>query len=206
MTKAFTFFFVLLTLQAYNQSRVAAFFRLSGPEKCWTFTHLCKAGKAHRITTYVRNETARMYRAQELDTFNHGGKLDAFRHAFWMACLAEKIGASASRKLGQAHERGNYKAFKKGKTEDGFLQDATAVEMDLYNNEEGLRIAGERKSDSLSGLREQVLQAIKEGKMKIMKRNAQGRLTDCNGTVPIVDDRKKTDWKLPFCLISSNTH
>jgi hypothetical protein len=206
MTKTITLLFLLLTFPAYTQSRISAFFKLSGPEKCWTLTNLFKAGRAHRITAYVRNETAILYRKQELDTFPHGGKLDAFRHAFWMACLGTTIGEKASRKLGKAHEKGNYKAFKKGKTEDGFLQDATAVEMDLYNNEEGLRIAKENKDVAFSDLQQKIISAIREGKMKIMKRDAQGRLTDCNGKVTPLVERKKTDWKMPYCLLPSHVH
>ena len=71
-----------------------------------------------------------------------------------MACLGTTIGEKASRKLGKAHEKGNYKAFRRGKTEDGFLQDETAVEMDLYNNEEGLRIARENKDEAFSDLQQ----------------------------------------------------
>ncbi|MBK9402105.1 MAG: hypothetical protein IPN36_15050 [Bacteroidetes bacterium] len=52
MTKTITLLFLLLTFPAYTQSRISAFFKLSGPEKCWTLTHLFKSGRAHRITAY----------------------------------------------------------------------------------------------------------------------------------------------------------
>lgn len=206
MSRAITLAFLFITGSVQSQSVLSSFFQLSGPEKWWTMTHLFKARKAYRITHYVRTETAVLYRTQELDTFHHGGKLDAFRHAFWMACLGGKIGENASRKLGKAHEKGNYKAFKRGKTEDGVVQDATATAMDIYNNEAGLRIAEENNPVATSILQQRVIEAIKEGKMKIMKRDAQGRLTDCNGDVPAISERKKTDWKLPFCLVPSNEH
>ncbi|MBL0096999.1 MAG: hypothetical protein IPP46_11340 [Bacteroidetes bacterium] len=112
----------------------------------------------------------------------------------------------ASRKLGKAHEKGNYKAFRRGKTEDGFLQDETAVEMDLYNNEEGLRIARENKDEAFSDLQQKTIAAIHEGKMKVMKRDAQGRLTDCDGNFLLLEERKKSDWKLPYCLLPSHVH
>lgn len=185
------------------QSICSQFFKLSCAEKTWILTHLFKAKKAFRITTEARKQTNFIRQENQLDTFPHGGTLDAFRHSFWMARLTQHIGARAARSLGKAHERGNYRAFRKGKTEDGVLQDATAVEMDLYNNEQGIAIGKENSKISVDSLQSKVILAIKAGQLKTLKRSATGALTNCEGEVVPLQNRSKKDWKLPYCLIPS---
>lgn len=185
------------------QSICSQFLKLSCAEKTWTLTHLFKAKKAFRITTEARKQTNLIRQENQLDTFPHGGTLDAFRHTFWMASLTQQIGARAARSLGKAHERGNYRAFKKGKTEDGVIQDATAVEMDLYNNEQGIAIGKENANLSVDSLQKKVILAIKAGQLKTLKRSTSGALTNCEGEVVPLQNRSKKDWKLPYCLIPS---
>lgn len=185
------------------QSICSQFFKLSGAEKTWTLSHLFKAKKAFRITREARQQTHLIRQENQLDTFPHGGTLDAFRHTFWMASLAQHIGARAARSLGKAHERGNYRAFRKGKTEDGVMQDATAVEMDLFNNEQGIQIGKENEEASTDTLKNKVIVAIKTGQLKILKRSSSGELTTCDGVSVPLQNRSKTDWKLPYCLIPS---
>ena len=185
------------------QSIFSQFFKLSCAEKTWTLTHLFKAKKAFRITTEARQQTHLIRQKNQLDTFPHGGTIDAFRHTFWMASLTQHIGARAARRLGKAHERGNYRAFRKGKTEDGVLQDATAVELDLYNNEQGIAIGKENLNVSKDSLQNLVILAIKTGQLKTLKRSAMGALTNCEGEIVPLQNRSKKDWKLPYCLIPS---
>ncbi len=206
MKYRFLFFILLIYFPTSGQQPLKEFFRLSAAEKCWTITHLLKAKKAYRISREAREESKRMVHHPALDSFEHGGMLDAFRHAYWMACLGREIGCKAARKLGQAHEKGNYRDFKKGKKEDGALQDATAVMMDLHNNEAGLQIALASKHHPLADIREMVVQAVTEGKMKIMKRDSNGVLCDCEGNAVQTDKRGANDWQLPYCLIPSNGH
>lgn len=204
MTKLTILFLLFFQYSSSGQSLFKSFFQLSRPEKGWTITHLFKAGRAHRITAEVRKKTTEMLQSKVLDTFPHGGKLDAFRHSFWMASLSISIGENASRKLGNAHEKGNYIAFKKKKSEDGSIQDATAVEMDLYNNEEGLKIAREYAIDKKQSLSDLITQAIHAGRMKIMKRDQSGQLCDCRGNAIPIKTRQLSDWKLPYCLVPSH--
>ena len=185
------------------QSIFSQFFKLSCAEKTWTLTHLFKAKKAFRITTEARQQTHLIRQKNQLDTFPHGGTLDAFRHTFWMASLTQHIGARAARRLGKAHERGNYRAFRKGKTEDDVMQDATAVEMDLYNNEQGIAIGKESSNISVDSLQSKVILAIKTGQLKTLKRSSTGELTNCEGEIVPLQNRSKKDWKLPYCLIPS---
>ena len=185
------------------QSIFSQFFKLSCAEKTWTLTHLFKAKKAFRITTEARQQTHLIRQGNQIDIFPHGGTLDAFRHTFWMASLTQHIGARAARSLGKAHERGNYRAFRKGKTEDGVLQDATAVEMDLYNNEQGVAIGKANLNLAKDSLQNLVIQAIKTGQLKTLKRSATGELTNCEGEIVPLQHRSKKDWKLPYCLIPS---
>lgn len=199
---------ILLTLFFYvdgihAQSVVSQFFKLSCAEKTWTVTHLFKAKKAFRITTEARQQTQLIRQKNQLDSFPHGGTLDAFRHTYWMASLTQHIGARAARSLGKAHEKGNYRAFRKGKTEDGVFQDATAVEMDLYNNEQGIAIGKANLNLAKDTLQNLVILAIKTGQLKTLKRSATGELTNCEGDIVPIRSRSKTDWKLPYCLIPS---
>lgn len=194
-------FFFVDGIQA--QSICSQFFKLSCAEKTWTLTHLFKAKKAFQITTEARKQTNLIRQENQLDTFPHGGTLDAFRHTYWMASLTQHIGARAARSLGKAHERGNYRAFRKGKTEDGVMQDATAVEMDLFNNEVGINIGKENIAASTDTLKNKVLLAIKAGQLKILKRSSSGELATCDGDSVPLQNRSKKDWKLPYCLVPS---
>ncbi len=204
MKKTGLLLLLLLSCRSYGQSTFRAFLQLSRPEKCWTLTHVFKAKRAYRITLEARRETAGLLQTQLPDTFLHGGTPDAFRHSYWMARLGQSIGETAARKLGKAHERGNYISFKKNKTEDGCLQDATAVEMDLFNNEAGLRIACLYPAAGPSEIKALILEAMLAGKMKILLRDSSGNLCDCKGQKVNTINRSLSDWKLPYCLIPSS--
>jgi len=180
-----------------------AFWKLSRPEKGWVLVHPFKARRAYLATQQARRSTDSLYRIQTPDTFRHGGRIDAFRHSFWMALLTQRIGARASRKLGKCHERGNRIHYRRGKTEDGYLQDATACEMDLHNNEAGIRLALDHPNEGQNGMANECLKAIRSGKMKILFINADGAFCDCDGK-PVKMVRKGMDkWKLPICLLTS---
>ncbi|MBK7964910.1 MAG: hypothetical protein IPK10_06250 [Bacteroidetes bacterium] len=186
------------------QSLSAQFFKLSCAEKTWVIAHLFKAKKAFNITKEAREETKIVLQQNLLDTFPHGGRLDAFRHTYWMARLTQCIGSRAARRLGKAHEKGNYRSFRKGRTEDGFLQDQTAVEMDLFNNDQGIKIGKDNSQGTCDSLKTIVISAIHNGQLKILKRSESGRLISCEGEIVNTSNRGKKDWKLPYCLISSN--
>lgn len=73
-----------------------------------------------------------------LDTLENGGQLDAFRHAFFMACFAQKIKYHKLEKLSIAHEKDDMYFFKKNKKEFSEIPDSSSINMDLYNNKKGI--------------------------------------------------------------------
>ena len=74
-----------------NTSVCKQFKRISSPEKCWVINHIFVAKKAWRITQYVRLQTDSIQKTNMLDGDANGGQVDAFRHAFWMASLSQKM-------------------------------------------------------------------------------------------------------------------
>lgn len=196
--------FTLLTQLSPAQSNFRRFFRLSGPEKCWTLTHPFKAGKAYKLTAHVRQLIDSLQQQAYPDSFSHGGKLDAFRHAYWMAILTQGIGHRASRKLGNAHEKGNYKQFRKNIGEDGIVQDSSAVIMDLHNNKTGIQYALENPDATPTTLQDLLLRALHNGELRILQRNASGQLQRCDGSIPSTENRSRKEWNLGYCIIPSN--
>ncbi|MBL7925161.1 MAG: hypothetical protein JNL88_13245 [Bacteroidia bacterium] len=197
--------FFLLQLPAQGQGVVKSFFSLGRPEQCWALSHPFKAGKAFRITRDVRKHVSEVYRYEALDSFPHGGSLDAYRHCYWMASLGGKIGSRAARKLGKAHEKSNYRAFRRGKAVDGVIQDSNAVVMDLHNNEAGLRLAEAHPEHSPESLQQLVMEELRSGRLLRLKTNHAGQLLPCEGSTPVDFSRRgRKQWQMPTCLLKSN--
>jgi len=138
-----------------------------------------------------------------LDNFNNGGKLDAFRHVFFMAVFSQKIKAKKIKKLGIAHEKGNYRQFKKHQNEEGEQPDSLSNVMDLKNNELGLIIGAENKKLPLDELKLKVIKEINAGKATIIKRNSNGHYVDCNNQ--LIDQKLYVNkWYVPKCLVLSD--
>src|SRR4051812_7654223 len=72
-------------------------------ETRWAILHPFAALKVHKINRQALVIYNQPFLKTELDHFSNGGKLDAFRHVFFMACFAQKIKIKKLRKLGQAH-------------------------------------------------------------------------------------------------------
>lgn len=179
------------------------FWKLSRPEKGWVLSHPFKAKRAYLTTRHVRQITDSLFRLQIPDTFRHGGRIDAFRHSYWMALLTHRIGERASRKLGKRHEQGNRIDYRRARSEDGHLQDATACEMDLHNNEQGIGLALQHPAATPGELIPVCLDAIHTGSMKILLINQAGEYCDCQGRPVEMNRRGMDKWKLPICLVSS---
>lgn len=120
-----------------------------------------------------------------------------------MARLRQELGKSAARSLGKAHERENYKTFKKRKLEDGSVPDEISSVMDLHNNEQGLALVVKDEIVSQKELIIRIIKAIKSGKMKIIKKDSKGNFLTCDGIV-ISPKSLKGKWKNNKCLIASN--
>src|ERR1700741_2953495 len=123
-------FSFIFQLSAQSPSAVKYFSKLSRPEKCWVIAHPFKAKKAFRITKHVLLDVDSVKASGIIGTDNNGGKLDAFKHAYWMASVAIKIGSRRAKKLGIAHEKGNWIQFKKHQLEDTVLPDSVSAVMD----------------------------------------------------------------------------
>ncbi len=197
----FLSFFLTLMIQLSEQkTNFRKFKDLSGPEKCWVIFHPFVAKKAIKISETARVETQNIIKEKLLKGNGNSGQVDAFRHAFWMANLTLEIGAVKAKRLGIAHEKGNYRDYKKHKNEDGVIPDEISSEMDLFNNDVGINI-GELTTDfDLKGV---VIKAVQDGKCKIIKKDRDENYVDCNNQL-IREEDLKGKWENNKCLVWSN--
>ncbi len=173
--------------------------KLSGYEKRWALLHPMAAIKTKRIS----NRCYVIYNQTVLDGHANGGRLDAFRHIFFMAALAQKVSVKKLRKLGFAHEKANYRHFLKTEFENGELPDSLSSIMDLQNNELGFRLGLENKEIDLNELAMKAKLEIQVGKAVIIKRNLSGLYLDCNDR-PISLNNYLKIWNIPKCLAPSD--
>jgi hypothetical protein len=189
-----------LTLNAQKKN----FSKLSAPEKRWVIAHPFIAKKAFVATQRARAVTDSLSRNGVLKDGN-GGQLDAFRHAYWMALLVQRVPAKKAEKLGNAHEKGNYLDWKKGLKEDSMRADSMLCVMDLQNNATGIKIGKAYANDTAhsKSLEAVIIDNVKRGKMVIIKKNARGEPEDRSGRI-IVPEKYIGKWYLPKVLVSSD--
>ncbi|WP_299618676.1 hypothetical protein [uncultured Tenacibaculum sp.] len=203
MKNIFLIIFVFLITSGFSQSNFKKFKQLSSPKKWWVIFHPFKAKKALEISKEASRVSDSIRQTDLLDRDHAGGQVDAFRHAYWMARLRQEIGKPAARTLGKAHEKENYLMYKKRKLEEGIVPDQISSEMDLYNNDIGLTLTIKGCKTSKKGLIHKVANAIKKGKMKVIKKNKKGEFLT-------FDDKKiepkslQGKWKNNKCLVDSN--
>ncbi len=169
----------------------------------WAFVHPFAAIKIkHRLpkAMLVYNEVKQKHL---LDTFEFGGKLDAFRHTYVMAYLAQNIKVKKLRKLGIAHEKGNKCQFEKQKMEEGERADSLACDMDLRNNELGFLIGSTYNNIDTQALKQKVIDEITSGNAWYLKRNGKYEWVDCKNQLVQVAHYKGI-WFIPKCLIKTN--
>ncbi|QNM84983.1 hypothetical protein H9W90_12385 [Polaribacter pectinis] len=203
MKKTFLILFILCTSQLFSQSDLQNFFKLSGPIKTWVLFHPFKAKKSLKISNETNKVADSIRKTNLLDGDAAGGQVDAFRHAYWMARLRQEMGKRSARSLGKAHEKDNYLTYKKRKLEDGVVPDEISSEMDLHNNDEGLKLIKRRSKTSRESLIYKIVNAIKEGKMKIIKKDKKGNFLTCDGKI-IPKESLKGKWKNNKCLVNSD--
>jgi len=203
MLKKLLFLVLLLPFYTTAQSNWQQFKKLQGAQKTWVLLHPFKAKKAFIVSREASRVSDSLRVSPLLDGDHAGGQVDAFRHAFWMALLRQSIGENAARSLGKAHEKDNYKTYKDRKLEDGVIPDQISSEMDLFNNEIGLTLS--RKDDNLpkKGLMYRVINAILQGKLKIIKKDKKGNFLTCDDKI-ISKESLKGKWKNNKCLVNSN--
>jgi hypothetical protein len=198
--------FILLFLCCGPCIAQSSFRKLSCPEKCWVLFHPRKALKARRITAHVMSVVDSIKKSNTIGSDGNGGQLDAFRHAYWMASLTIEIGAKQAGKLGKAHEKGNYRQFKKHRLEDAQLPDSVSCEMDLRNNAEGIESVAHRHFNfAEKELQELILKKLKDGELAVISKDNEGRFLACDGS--LIDMNKWAGkWVIPKCLIPSAQH
>lgn len=174
----------------------------SPPEIVWAIFHPFAALRVKTITQRCQ-PYFQYYKAKgRPDGFENGGRLDAFRHTFFMAAFAQKIKPAKLLKLGEAHEKGNYKDFRRAKLEEGELADFLSCEMDLINNELGVKLGRAKRYIPLDSLAILSLKLIEEGYAVIMKRNQAGYYLNCKDEqldLKIYEGH----WMVPKCLTNS---
>ena len=188
-----------------QSSAFSSFWKLSYPEKWWVFTHPFVASGAFKITTEARKESDSLMAILALDSDPYGGQIDAFRHAYWMARLAQTMKWKKAIRLGKAHEKANKISFKKNRfDEEGLLPDSVSTTMDLFNNEVGVAIGCNFKFVSKQQIRDKVIQEIKSGRMRIILKNKQGNELKCDGKV-LDKNEFAGKWSIPKCLVNSDS-
>jgi hypothetical protein len=181
------------------------FGKVSRPEKVWVLLHPFNAWVAYQITKVVEKDVDSIYKSGVIGSDNNGGFLDAFKHTYWMASLANKIGVRKSLKLGRAHEKGNFLQFKHHRLEDQLLPDSVSSEMDLRNNSKGVSLILKGKSISQKEIQKIVLEALFKGELTVIKKDEQGRFLTCDGVL-ISMSIWKGKWNIPKCLVYSFEH
>lgn len=195
-------FFLISIVNA--QKPKSGFKKLSSQKKCWVIFHPFKAKRAYRISIAAQKTADSIAQTNLLDQDKNGGQVDAFRHAYWMATLAQEIGKNSAKNMGKAHEKGNYKYFKKNKLEDGSIPDKPSSKMDLFNNNIGITIFKENKNASNKELIVLILENINNGNLKVLKKDSTGNYQNCTGE-KINLNEYIGKWNNPKCLINSDT-
>lgn len=193
---------VAVQFQGKSQQIDSGFSALSSPEKWWVIWHPFKAKKALDASLKTLAVTDSIKKEGLIGTDLSGGQLDAFKHTYWMMLLSKRIGPKAAASLGKAHEKGNYKTFKTGGKEDGYLPDKAASDMDLHNNKAGIDIYNQNVQASEHAMIELVLDALYQGKLRMIKKEGSNFL-NCEGHVIESSDLIGT-WENEKCLIPTS--
>lgn len=201
--RAFILVLIFMCSQISAQSNLEKFWKLSAPYKKWVVFHPFKVKKALEISMEATSVADSIAKTDVLDQDKAGGQADAFRHAYWTARLQQEIGKRAAISLGKAHEKDNYKTFKKHKTEDGLVPDQASKEMDLYNNKVGLQFSEKGILISKNELIHKIINAILKGDLKVIKKDSAGNFLTCDGEI-IPSAALGHSWENSKCLIPSN--
>lgn len=199
--------FSLFSSINYSNAQVVlkSFWQLSCPEKFWVVTHPFVAHKVSVLTKEAIIAGHEMKKDTLFDGDESGGQVDAFRHSYWMALLTQKISQRKAILLGKAHEKGNFRKFKRRKVdEESNIPDSISVVMDLFNNDIGVLIGLQNQQSNRDSLKIFIKTAILQGNMKIISKNTQGFFLDLNGNV-IEQKSLLNSWNNPKCLIPSNS-
>lgn len=200
-----TILLVLFSSLVYAQSnpRFSDFKKLSRPEKTWVWIHPFVAKKAFRISTLSKNQYDKLKDSLNIVDYENGGKVDAFRHAWWMMNLCDEIGKRRALSLGKAHERKNKHDYKNNQKENGELPDKALVEMDLFNNKVSLELYKPKSKLSYNQKLRFILEELEKGSFLIISRNSEGFCLNQDGEI-IQENAWKGKWNNDRTLVKSN--
>ena len=176
---------------------------ISKYEYRWAMLHPFAAKKVKKHLTEAMDIYKDVKNTKQLDGFESGGTLDAFRHAFTMAYLSRYVQIDKLRALGKSHEKGNEYYFYKNHQEVGERADSLACVMDLRNNELGFEIGKKSKNVSKEELKNLIIEQIKQGNAWKLKKNSQNQYISCQNEAILIENYKGK-WFLPKCLVKSN--
>ncbi len=178
--------------------------KVSCPEKWWAVFHPFIVKKAFTLTKDVLKATDSIQRSDVLDGDISGGQVDAFKHSYWMALLVQHIRWQKAWKLGKAHEKGNFKSFKRSLRHDlENHHDKASSEMDLWNDKEGIKTGLRNLESEEMVLQSVIIHSILKGKMRIIKKNKKGLFLDAQGNI-IPQNELKGKWENDKCLVPSD--
>jgi len=201
--KNLRFIFVFIILSGCSSKLKQSFSKLSKPERVWVTFHAFKAKNAYLISLEAEKVTDSIKEENSIGVDISGGKLDAFKHSYWMARLTQDLGKNAANSLGEAHEKGNYETYQKRKLEDGFLPDKPSSDMDLFNNQIGIKVGAAFKKAPKKVLIQKLLDSLEKGKLRILSKDKLGNFLDCqHKKIPL--DSLKNKWDTKKCLVPSD--
>jgi hypothetical protein len=201
--RAFIIVLIFLSSRISAQSNWEKFWKLSTSHQIWVVFHPFKAKKASEISMEATRISDSISKTDLLDKDIAGGQVDAFRHAYWTARLQQEIGKRAAISFGKAHEKDNYRTFKKKQIENGIVPDQASKEMDLFNNNVGLRFTQKGIPVSQKEITLKIVDAILMGDLKVIKKDTVGNYLSCDGEL-IPAEELLHSWKNSKCLIPSN--
>ena len=199
-----TILFLNNVVQAQNIDRKKLRKQVSRPEKCWAVCHPFIVKKTIRLSKESLTVTDSIKNSGALDGDISGGRVDAFKHSYWMALLVQNIRWRAAWKLGKAHEKGNYLSYKKAlKTGKSNSHDKVSSDMDMWNNRVGISIGRNNRYTDIKLLQQIIIDSIQTGKMKIIKKNPTAKFLDCEDNI-IPNDSLQGKWVNKKCLVPSD--
>ena len=179
--------------------------KLGAAEKIWVLFHPFSANEAKQISQEAISVADSVAKAEGWVILKSGGEKDAFRHAYWMALLADRIGPKRAKWLGVTHEKKNRNDFEQGQKEEEALPDLKSQEMDLFNNDAGIYLVRNCENCPKSDIIKMVVSALENGELKIIKMDIKGNSLDLNGKL-IPEKEWSGKWENRRVLSPSDFH
>lgn len=202
----FTVFLIFFSINSHimaQESLFNQFRKLHYPVKWWVITHPFTVKKAFVISATAKESAIQNEQDPHFDGDYAGGQVDAYRHGFWMSMLARDLGERRARSLGKAYEKSNYIDFKKKILEDKYLSCIVSSQMDLHNNEQGIKIGLQNENLNDQKLSQIVKIGVLKGDFVVIKKNSKGQFLDSKNKI-IPDEEHLGKWYSSKTLVPSN--